>query len=356
MAESGDEGGGLKPTILFLLILGALGIFWVFTGGPDRLSAQSGPFIRPPAPLGTGETYYLSGTDRWRNISFGSFGERSRLASNDGQPNTDPLTYKQERVVESELAKIQRKIDGLADDVEYQATFGTPSPYRGKITFTPDSARGAKKTTNKTEYVTITASSKNTAPIPITGWTLVSAIPRNDGSVSKAQIGNASSLPIVGEVNPVYGVQLEPGGKAYVVTGASPFGISFKTNICSGYISQFQEYSPKLDLSCPKPINELLFAKQKIPYLNACDEYVRKLPACKAVFASTPSEYGTECDQFIKNELTYNGCVDNHKLRPQFYTKEWRIFLNKQNELWRNKRDIIKLLDSEGKTVDMISY
>jgi len=219
-----------------------------------------------------------------------------------------------------------------------------------------ESTRGAKSNSNKTEYLAIKANSRNAAPIPITGWRVVSAIPQRDGTISEAYIGNASALPAVGEVNPVYGVTLEPGGEAFLVTGASPFGVSFKVNICSGYLSQFQEYTPSLARSCPKPIAELQFAKQTIPYLNACDEYVKKLPVCKATFVHTPKEYGTECDQFVKNELTYNGCIENHRYRPQFYSKEWRIFFNEQYELWRNKRDIIKLLDNEGKTVDMFSY
>jgi hypothetical protein len=258
--------------------------------------------------------------------------------------------------VEYELSDIQNQVDTLSDEVTYQSIFGTPSQHRGKVTFDSNSIATAKSTSNRTEYLTIRASSNNKAAIAITGWRVVSAIRNKDGSIQEAYIGNASQLPVVGEVNPVYGVTLAPGGIAYLVTGASPFGISFKVNKCSGYLSQFQEYTPALARSCPLPIDDLRLIDQKVPYVNACDEYLRQLPQCTAIFSTTPKEYGTECDQFIKHELTYNGCIDNHRYRPEFYTKEWRIFLNKQNELWRNKREIIKLLDNEGKTVDMMSY
>ncbi len=44
-------------------ILGLIGIvillwfIWVFSGGPERYDQESGPYIKPPAPVGTGETY-----------------------------------------------------------------------------------------------------------------------------------------------------------------------------------------------------------------------------------------------------------------------------------------------------------
>lgn len=356
MADKEEGGGrGLGDIIVFIGILGLLGLFWAFTGGPDRLSSQGGPFLQPPAPLSSGQPYSLSAAEPWRKLSNATFGVRTTntLGTNSG---AQAGTYGQTENVEYELSGIQNQVDTLSDEVTYQSIFGTPSPHRGKISFDTSSLTTAKSTSNRTEYLTIRANDSNSSSIPITGWRVVSAIRNKDGSTQEAFVGNASQMPVVGEINPVYGVSLEPGGVAYLVTGASPFGVSFKVNKCSGYLSQFQEYTPTLTRACPLPIDDIRLTDQKIPYLNACDDYLRSLPQCTAIFSPTPKEYGTECDQFIKKELTYNGCIDNHRFRPQFYTKEWRIFLNKQNELWRNKREVIKLLDNEGKTVDMMSY
>jgi hypothetical protein len=356
MADSGGGGGrGVSDLIIFVVVLALLGAFWLITGGPSRASSLGGPFLRPPAPLSTGEAYYLDSAEPWRKLTNTSFGVRAPIISSGNTAGTQN-PYATEKNIEYELADIQKQVDNLSDEVTYRTVFGTPSPYRGKVSFDSDSAYTAKVASNRTEFVTIHANANNKTPVSITGWKIVSAIKNKDGSVREAYIGNASPLPVVGEVNPVYGVQLEPGGTAHITTGPSPFGVSFRVNKCSGYLGQFQEYTPKLARSCPKPIDDLRLIDNKVPYLNACDTYLQTLPRCTAFFKATPIEYGTECDQFIKRELTYNGCVDNHMYRPLFYTNEWRIFLNKQDELWRNKRDVIKLLDASGKTVDMISY
>ncbi|MFZ2205692.1 MAG: hypothetical protein WAV23_03820 [Minisyncoccia bacterium] len=41
--------------LIFVLI--GLWFVWFFTGGPQRYSSNQGPFLRPPAPIDTGEIY-----------------------------------------------------------------------------------------------------------------------------------------------------------------------------------------------------------------------------------------------------------------------------------------------------------
>lgn len=346
MAEKSEGRNPMNDLVVFLGILLLLGIIWLFTGGLERLRQGEGPFLRPPSPLGTGDTYYLSGADRWK-FGTGGFGVRNTVSA--GSTRTSP------KEAERDLANIQESVDDLSEDIQAAIEFGTPSPYRGQITFERNT-RGAKMASNKTEYLTLRANTKNSGGVAITGWKVVSSLANNDGTLREAYIPNGSNVPETGEVNPVYGITLSPGEKAHVVTGPSPIGVSFRVNICSGYLEQFQDYVPALERTCPKPEDELKFRQQYIPYENACEWYVDDLPRCEIVLKQTPKEYGTECDQFVKNELTYNSCVENHRYRPNFFAKEWRIYLNKQNELWMNKRDIIKLLDAEGKTVDLLSY
>jgi hypothetical protein len=62
------------------------------------------------------------------------------------------------------------------------------------------------------------------------------------------------------------------------------------------------------------------------------------------------------CQDAIVTKLNYNSCVDMHRNDPGFYRLEWRIFLKREEELWKSKREIIKLLDETGKVVDYISY
>jgi len=41
--------------LIFILIL--LWFVWFFTGGPNKYESKAGPFIKPPAPINTGEIY-----------------------------------------------------------------------------------------------------------------------------------------------------------------------------------------------------------------------------------------------------------------------------------------------------------
>ena len=59
---------------------------------------------------------------------------------------------------------------------------------------------------------------------------------------------------------------------------------------------------------------------------------------------------------FIRNSLTYNGCAARHSWRPSFSGDTWRIFFGAPSELWSNSHDVIRLLDNEGRVVDVWSY
>ncbi len=54
MADKGPDA--MKDVWWILKIMGVLFVLWVLTGGPARLS-QNKLFLKPPAPLDTGETY-----------------------------------------------------------------------------------------------------------------------------------------------------------------------------------------------------------------------------------------------------------------------------------------------------------
>ena len=49
-----DAIGDLKWGIF---ILAVIFFFWLITGGPERLEVRKGPFIKPLAPVGSGEIY-----------------------------------------------------------------------------------------------------------------------------------------------------------------------------------------------------------------------------------------------------------------------------------------------------------
>ena len=72
-------------------------------------------------------------------------------------------------------------------------------------------------------------------------------------------------------------------------------------------------------------------------------------------------ELSNVCKDFIRNDLTYGGCVAFHENDSNFYDDEWRVYLGGTKQLWRKGTDddaleIIRLLDQNGLTVDLWRY
>ena len=145
----------------------------------------------------------------------------------------------------------------------------------------------------------------------------------------------------------------------YVITGHSPIGASFRTNTCTGYFEQFQDFEPRLKKDCPLPDKELAFYLDRksgfIPS-DKCIDYVEDLDQCTFNINSLPENIGGLCRDFILNELTYNGCIKIHKDDIEFYKNEWRLYLERDQELWKNTRERIRLLDENGLVIDVITY
>jgi hypothetical protein len=140
------------------------------------------------------------------------------------------------------------------------------------------------------------------------------------------------------------------------VTGDSPIGVSFRENMCVGYFSQRQTFHPSLWSSCPSGLTEFeqYYEGNRLED-DQCYSYVQSLPLCTAV-TDTPSDLSYDCENLIDDYLDYRGCVDAHRFETRFYTNRYRIFLERGSELWKPSREAIRLLDANGKTVDLYSY
>ena len=86
-----------------------------------------------------------------------------------------------------------------------------------------------------------------------------------------------------------------------------------------------------------------------------CWNYIERLPRCE-IPLNLPLDMQSECRTYLTSKVNYNACLDAHKNDGDFYKQEWRVFLGREQELWKNKREIIELLDSEGKLVDVYTY
>ncbi|MDO8493608.1 MAG: hypothetical protein Q7S19_03650 [bacterium] len=117
-------------------------------------------------------------------------------------------------------------------------------------------------------------------------------------------IASASDLPYQGRINEEVDLVINPGSIVYLIEGPSPLGVSFRTNKCIGILSQFQSFYPPLPL--------------------------------------LTEDYAVQASQ----GLTYNSCIEAHRLDADFYNNEWRIYLNNKTKAWTETGDLIRLIDS----------
>jgi len=316
---------------LFLALFGGLFILWASTGGPDR-TPSSGLFS------GIGGTQ-----EEVRDFSLSS-----------------GTMVEQRANTAKELTNTQKELERLKEDLKQARIKGESSPYEGMVSI---SAGRAREGFAQTEYLELTATRGNTSDIPITGWTLESAV-----TGVRATIGQGTSLPFPGTSNAVATLLLQPGERAYVVTGRSPIGVSFKINKCVGYFEQYQDFSPRLRRECASPEQEF-DDYSNLPITNVrleddereeCRNYIdRNVSRCELVTKNLDEvrpHLSLSCIDFIESTFTYSGCVENHRFDTNFFGSEWRVFLGSHAELWREEREIIRLLDQNGKTVDILDY
>ncbi len=315
MKEPRGETSAIGTLFTFILLMAALGVLWVYSGGPERGSYGQGPFLTMPSvptvPIPVGV---------------------QTPEGQPAQPQTDPSRT-------------------LRD---YFYNFGTgytgneeKSPYADYVSL----EFGDPGNTNpKYEYVTIKVSSNIQTATTISGWSLVGT----SGIVGK--IGSAAQLPSLGQVNSESPVSVPPGSILYVTTGRSPSGVSFRINQCTGYFEQFQDYYPALRADCPRPTDEMLRYPDGIAGNRTCIEFIERLYQCQLYTLAVPGNIGGSCQNFVLNVLSYNGCINAHRNDPGFYKNEWRIYLNRDQELWQSKYERIRLLDENGKLIDVLGY
>jgi len=291
--------------VLFFLLITA--VVWYKTGGPNNPGATSGPFLDRPVEKATEEFVKA----------------------------TPGLEKTRSQVIITPKA--------IIDPIDQKPVL--ESTHKDEISLSVGYA--SRQTDPQKEYIEITASRNNLNPLMITEWTVEG---KNGLDI---KIGKGTYLPLLGQVSIQDNIFLHPGEKAIIMTGESPIGTSFRLNQCTGYFEQFQDFIPSLPKKCP------YLEDEEIPnehgFNDSCLDYIDRLPNCK-IQLTVPTTLNPICQKFIKNTLTYPSCVNLHKNDPDFYGSEWRIYLNRSEELWKSKRETIILRDETGAIIDWKSY
>ncbi len=303
-----------RDLLIVILLLSALGLAWYYAGGPGNSLARSSPFLTLPG-YGTGTPAYI--------VPSVQYTPPKPIGSSQSQSNNPSFT-------------------------NYLGTFNeTASPYAKYVTL----ERGVADSGYQDEYVVIRIAYDAPQKITVTGWRLESTA-TNLGTT----LPLGSPLPFLGSVNATGPVSMGAGESAYVVTSRSPVGTSFRTNMCTGYFEQYQNFKPALRLECPSPDDEANRVLATGNYNDDCYNVVRSISRCTLSTATIPYSAGSQCQSLVQDTLTYNGCINAHKSDPKFYKDVWYLYLNRDQELWANRSERIRLVDETGKVVSAISY
>ncbi len=315
--DEGSGGGGGSEVIFITLLIIFLMVSW-FLSGAAKDADIKGIFLSPPPPLGVGETIGLPGVDDPNAAEY-------------GREDSDAIT--------DEIGIVKRELEKIS---------GMPaSVYAGQVEIRSHvEASGSADD----EYLTLRARDSNTARIAISGWKIMSSVSSRSVTIGEgAEIYEASGGSLIGTI------MLNPGDEAIVASSRSPIGASFRVNRCSGYLDQFQEYRPQLAHECPYADSEARFAAGSVVTDNECISYLESMGQCR--IESAPStDLSEQCRAFITSRLTYQGCVAAHRNDSNFKARQWRVFLGYSGELWREKREVLVLLDESGRVVDSFSY
>jgi len=324
--------GFVLATVVILLLL------WLATGGPRKIGA---------AARGITNSFNLL---FWSATSTGEFRlpwQPAELTLGADLSEIRDAEEAMEDGTQEEEGRSQKEYDSLFAQMEATKTFGEPSPYRGKIRIAESGAAERLAA----EHIEAEVASENTAPIGVAGWSLQSVL-----TGIRAYIPRGSDVFVLGDLNPQQDIYLSPGAKAIISSKSSPVGTSFRENVCTGYLAGLQTFVPALSRSCPPARGLLPLTPDNLrTYGDACFDFAESLPPC-ALPLSVPSNIAPACRIFLANNLSYNGCILNNRGKSSFSQDSWRIYLNSAGELWRNSHDVIRLLDKEGRTVDVITY
>lgn len=320
--------------IAFIVII--LIVMWVIGGGPRRAYEQVTSFdILPFKPTEAG--FRLP----WQPVElFPTIDITKAFQPTEGDNLAD---------AQYELVELEAEYERLNREASMR-TFGSPSPYTGSVTIVQD-VLGVRASEPHEEYVQIAVDYKTKTAIDITGWSLESAL-----TGTKVYLPGIASSFVMGTTNAAGSATLQPGGLAIVTTAQSPVGASFRENICSGYLDQFQEFHPQLGNECPSPSSVLPLTEQNLrSYGDTCFDAIAQLSSCRFP-QDIPDTVTPACRAFLTDALSYNGCVSRNYTSRSFETNRWRMYLGGQSEIWRNSHDAIRLLDAQGRTVDVYVY
>lgn len=231
--------------------------------------------------------------------------------------------------------------------VEEASDLYSPSPHVGSVVFL-DRASGVKASEPDREYFVLLVSDVLSAPIAITDWKVFDRATKRIHRIPRA-------VKVFGSGDVSAPVAVGAGDRVFVSSGDSPVKTSFQVNKCSGYRSQSVDFVPSIKTTCTDPVREFT-SHGKVPFSDdVCYDTVSSLSRCTTV-KTAPQGVTTACRDFLQQVLSEKGCVSRHRNDADFFTGEWRLFLKSDRELWKNRDNVLYLLDENDLLVATMVY
>lgn len=221
------------------------------------------------------------------------------------------------------------------------------SPYRRLVTLS-NFTRSRYESAPGNENITISLSHSAEKPVNITGWQIWSV-----GTGSRGTIGQGTLYPQINGTGPRVPIVLQPRERAYIYTGRSPLEISFKPNICMGYLTDIRDFPRGVSRTCPDPEDSLL----PLPFFdrdNECEEFIEDLSRCEVPYYDSdfPDTVSRQCQNYITSRLGYNECVVLWQNDEDFFLRDWIVYLGHSAKMYKDRNEKILLFDENGLLVD----
>lgn len=342
----------MKDLKWLIVIVVAIGIIWIISGGPAKSFTKNSPVIQPVS----GEK--ASSTGGWFGFLFPSLGGSNRISTNNvAQPrsvgtSTGSKATQSSASYGSPNPKNTTSTSGGSTKTLYGAD-EPPGPIINepdKITISSISRSSDQYGKSDNEYVLLSTPSTNKKPILITGMLLKSRMTGNQADIRKG-----TAVYYANSVNSEDSININPGETAYIITGRSPIGYSFKINKCIGYLKNHnQNFIAPLSSSCPKVTDYPLPARPN-QFNDTCLDFLNKIGVCKEV-TKFPDNLQQSCKTFAAERANYSRCVTDFGNDLNFLGKQWLVYLNRDDALWKTKREIVDLVDQQGNVVSTYTY
>jgi len=148
-------------------------------------------------------------------------------------------------------------------------------------------------------------------------------------------------------------ILLKKGEYLVVYSGKSPNNQNFRLNKCIGYLNNSYTFSPSLPNSCPSTDRTTM-----VSFSGKCQSFIYSLGTCREPSSNEKNQFTLSedagCSAFL-NSLNYGGCYSAYHYQPDFFSTEWRAWIDQQFSFDRD-HDRILLYDRNGLLVDEYVY